>query len=136
MPIFCEDCRIKARWPRPATWPFYKMVFGKCEICRVQKDSLYDMLLSELTPEKDKSEVQKTIDKTIENEYARKAGDLTINIVYGQFAGREDRQKTDQLRQVFVKRGNTVDWKATYEIRTKIVEGHYKSEETKRDRNR
>lgn len=134
--IFCEPCRLKAGWPRPATWPFYKMNPGKCEVCRVEKDLLYDMLLSEITPEKDKSEIQKTIDKSIEYEYNRKAEDLTIQHVYGLRAGWEDRVRTDQLRQVFVKRGTEIDWRATYNLRLQIQQGHYKSEEQKRDRNR
>lgn len=129
--FYCEECRVKNNWPRPVSFPFCTISRGRCEVCNKTKDN-YDVPARYL--KSDKSKENEAFEKTLQDEFKRKAEELSIDHVYGPFAGRTNNVLTNQLRQIKIEKNGEVDWVATYDLRLKAQLGHYQQEELKRDR--
>ena len=128
--IFCEDCRVKKNWKKPATFPYCYYYENRCEVCQ-QKVKCYDTPALFVKQEKTKDEIM--LDTAVQNEYHEKCLAMVITYPTGPFAGTRNHGKTDELQTVFVntEKGG-VNWFATYELRVKIQEGYTKSEREKR----
>lgn len=127
--IFCELCREKNHWPRNTGYPYAGHQVGKCEICN-KSGECNVVPGSMLKPGQDKTFSEKTLDKWMQDGYRQKAEALIVTYVSN---GRIDHTNTEQLRQIFAKRNNEVDWAATYELRLKAQEGYRKAEEKRRN---
>ena len=127
--IFCEECRIRKKWPKHPAYPYAGRVVGQCQICEKSGDC-HDVLAIRLTSDADKTLNEKALDKVIQQEYNRKCEHLVITHLDGHI----DHPSTVQLSKVFVKVGQQVDWLATYELRVEIQKQYRLEQQRKRDR--
>jgi hypothetical protein len=79
------------------------------------------------------AETVKTFEELLEEDFHKMAEELTIVRSSGSMHGVVDVVKTDLLHQAFSKKNGVIDWKATYNLRKLIQQGHYLAEQNKRD---
>lgn len=116
--LFCEQCREKNNWTRSAGYPYIGFRQGvQCDKCGKIKDC-HDLPAIRLTREKDMTAEQKTIDKTMQDQYRQKAELLEVF----HSNGRQWQSMTDEIRKAFANRNGEVDWFDTYELRVALRE--------------
>ena len=132
--IFCDNCRVKNKWPRAAGFPYSGVKLnGKCEVCGTIGDS-HDVPAIKLVPERDKTPEQKLVSRMMQDGFRDRAENLVIVHVSGHEAGKINHPLTEQLREIIVKNNGDIDWHATYELRVAAQKGIQRDEELKRDR--
>jgi hypothetical protein len=118
---YCEQCRMKEKWPRPMTYPYHRMSHERCERCKKHREC-YGVPALFLRPNLSVEEV--LLSKAVQNEYKKKAEDLVITYIGGPNHGRIDNHSTEELRKAFTKRDGEIDWYGTYELRKSIQHGY------------
>jgi hypothetical protein len=131
--FFCENCRVKNKWPKSLGWPFMGVSYGRCEICRKHTEC-HDVPSSALKNDTEKTTEEKTLDKAMQQEYKQKAESLVVTFVDGPASGRIDHRHTQELREIFIRKNGTVDWFSTYHLRVRAQEMYHRTEQIKRDK--
>lgn len=128
--IFCEDCRIKQKFPRSAGFPYTGVApNSKCYLCS-RITNCHDVPASMLTPESEKTFEEKMVGKIVQEGYRDKAENLVVTYLSGKL----NHEKTELLRSILVKNNGVVDWYTTYFLRVAAQEGYRRDEESKRNR--
>lgn len=111
--IFCEDCRVKKKWPRAAGFPYIGIKQnGTCEICK-KHDDCHDIPASKLISDAEKSSTERAIDKLMQQGHREKAEVLIV--VYP--SGKIDYTRTGLLQELEVRKNDEIDWYETYQLR-------------------
>lgn len=134
--LYCEDCRVKNNWNRPAIFPYHEHGIGKCKVCNRRKDC-YDYPVLYVKQKSSWTSEEIILDKALQNEYHQKAEGLVLAYVSGFRAGALDYQRSEELKNAIVndkERLNKIDWFATYKLRLRIQDGYRKADELNRNR--
>ena len=121
--FYCEQCRAKNNWP-------YSIVrIETCERCG-STEECYDTPSVMLIPDKDRTVEQKLVLKAVLNAFREMAEAIVVTTL----GGRVDNRLTDEVRGIFAKRNNEIDWYATYQARLRAQECLRESDRAERDR--
>lgn len=131
--LYCENCRVKKNWNVPATFPYHEHGQAKCSICNRQRDC-YEYPALYAKPKSTWTAEEILLDSVLQHEYHQEAEGLIIAYASGSRGGAIDHQRSEELKHVIVKKGNEIDWFATYKLRQRVQEGYRKVDELNRDR--
>jgi hypothetical protein len=117
--LFCEDCRLKRKWPKPASYPYSGVRQDvTCEICNGRHLNCFDIPAMKLIPDGEKNLSERTLDKLMQQSYQNMAESLMISYA----DGRTDYKRTEELKKVFVNKNGAPDWFETYRVRVALQE--------------
>lgn len=131
--LYCEDCRLRDNFRRPAHYPYCKTYQTKCEICHKHK-SCFDQPAIYVRQKNTWTFEDKQLDKMLQHEYHQKAEELIIAFVSGAQAGAIDHERSEQLKKTIVYVKNEIDWFATFELRQRIQDAYRIADELSRNR--
>lgn len=120
---FCDSCRDKKNWPNSI------LVTQRCEVCG-KTGMCNDVPAVMLIPEVERTAEQKQIFEMLQQGFKERAEAVQITALDGRFSS----TMTQLVREIFIRRGNRIDWYATYQARLRAQECHRESERAKRDR--
>jgi hypothetical protein len=127
---YCEDCRIKKRWPRSAAFPYAGVqADANCEVCNKHGDC-HDLPASRLVPDEKKTTEEKLVDKIMDQRYRERAEGLVITNLDGTL----DHLLNLSLKEIIIRADGKVDWYASYQARLKAQQSIQKSKQLDRDR--
>jgi hypothetical protein len=126
--LYCEQCRIKKKWPLPKIYPYHTAEYGRCTECQKYCNCYDTPALFLKEPE---TVEEKMLDKQFQDDYHTRAESMVITFVQGRQAGHLDHKASEALKGLKVLKNGEVDWYATYQLRLKAQEGYRKTEEMK-----